>query len=74
MENKMEKGYYVSDAYRTNHLSLKPGGYKIEVIYGDHFRVYDKIKYPQSYIEKIVERDNDIIEVKLEGSTYWKKG
>jgi hypothetical protein len=73
MENKMEKGYYVSDVYRTNHLSLKPGGYKIEVIYEDHFRVYDKIKYPQSYIEKIVERDNDIIEVKLEGSTCWKK-
>jgi len=67
------KGYYVGDAYRTNHLSLKPGGYKIEVIYPDHFRAYDKIKYPQNYIKKIVELDNDIIEVKLEGITCWKK-
>ena len=69
----MNKGYYVSDAYRQNHLSLKPGGYKIEVIYEDHFRVYDKIKYPQAYVEKIVEWDNNIIEVKLEGTTCWKK-
>ena len=67
------KGYFVSDSYRTNHLSLKPGGYKIEVIYSDHFRVYDKIKYPRAYIEKIVERDLDIIEGKLEGITCWKK-
>ena len=70
---KTDKGYYVDDAYRQNHLSLKPGGYKIEVIYPDHFRVYDKIKYPQAYVEKIVERDNDIVEVKLEGITCWKK-
>lgn len=69
----MNKGYYVSDTYRTNILSLKPGGYKIEVIYADHFRVYDKIKYPEGYIKKIVELDNDIIEVKLEGSTCWKR-
>ena len=69
----MNKGYYVSDAYRQNHLSLKPGGYKIEVIYEDHFRVYDKIKYPQAYVEKIVEWDNNIIEVKLGGTTCWKK-
>ena len=69
----MNKGYYVGDKFRQNDLSLKPGGYKIEVIYPDHFRVYDKIKYPQAYVEKIVERDNDIIEVKLEGITCWKK-
>lgn len=48
----MSKGYYVGDAYRQSHLSLKPGGYKVEVIYPDHFQVYDKIKYPQSYIKK----------------------
>ncbi len=70
---KTDKGYYVSDTYRTNILSLKPGGYKIEVIYEDHFRVYDKIKYPEGYIKKIVELDNDIIEVKLEGFTCWKR-
>jgi len=71
--SKKNKGYFVGDNWRTNHLSLKPGGYVVKVIYGNHFRVYDKIKYPQNYIEKIVERDNDIIEVKLEGITYWKK-
>jgi hypothetical protein len=67
------RGYFVGDGYRTSHLSLKPGGYKVEVIYKNHFRVYDKIKYPQSYIKKIVERDSKIIEVKLEGITCWKK-
>ena len=37
---------YVSDEFRTNHLSLKPGGSTVEIIYkSGEVRIYDKIKY-----------------------------
>lgn len=68
-----KRGYYVSDAYRTNHLSMKPGGVTIVVYYADHFRAYDKIKYPQAYIEKLVDRDGDILRVEIEGKSVWSR-
>ena len=69
----MNKGYYVSDAYRTNHLSLKPGGSMVKIIYDDHFRLYDKIKYPKAYIEKITTNDPAIIGVEVDEKLVWKK-
>jgi hypothetical protein len=69
----MNRGYYVGDQFRTNHLSLKPGGSTVKIIYEDHFRLYDKIKYPKAYIEKITKNDLDIIAVEVDGKLIWKK-
>jgi len=46
--------YDVKDEYRTNHLSLIPGGYTVMVEYKDGtILFYDKIKNPNAYIERI---------------------
>ena len=71
--DKNQKGYFVADTYRTNHLSLKPGGSTVKIIYADHFRVYDKIKYPKSYIEKITSRDYQILAVEVDGKKVWSR-
>lgn len=70
----MSSGFYVSDEYRTNHLSLKPGGCVVKVNYADgHFRLYDKIKYPEAYINNITKRDLEILSVEVEGKLVWKR-
>jgi hypothetical protein len=44
----------VKDEYRTNPLSLKPGGYTVMVEYRDGtILCYDKIKNPNAYIERV---------------------
>jgi len=70
---EMNKGYYVGDKFRRNHLSLKPGGSTIKVIYENHFKVYDKIKYPVKYMQAVVGSDLNAIEITCDGVTYWKK-
>jgi len=54
------KVLYVADKFRTNPLSLTPGGFTINVEYysGNTF-VYDKIKFPPAYIARV--SPNDII-------------
>jgi len=47
----MERILKVKDKFRTNELSLRPGGYIVIVEYKDgQIREYDKIKYPNLYI------------------------
>ena len=50
-----EKVLRVNDEFRTNPLSLKPGGVDIVVEYttGDVL-LYDKIKYPDRYVKRIL--------------------
>jgi len=44
----------VKDQYRTNPLSLKPGGYTIMVEYHDgSILFYDKVKNPTAYIDQV---------------------
>ena len=48
----------VADQYRTNSLSLKPGGSIVKVVYANsRCFVYDKIKYPESYVARIHGKD-----------------
>ena len=48
------KEFKVGDQYRTNPLSLKPGGYEVTVVYQDGKRfVYDKVKKPGWYVKSI---------------------
>ena len=45
----------VGDQYRTNPLSLVPGGYSVMVEFKDgNILVYDNIKSPYAYIEKLM--------------------
>lgn len=46
--------YKVKDEYRKNGLSLQPGGVEVIVHYGGETRVYDKVKFPDSFAEKII--------------------
>ena len=73
MKDNSKRGYFVADAYRTNRLSLTPGGSTVKIIYGDHFRLYDKIKHPKAYIEKITKNDLDITTVEVDGIVVWKR-
>jgi hypothetical protein len=60
--NKLKKEtmsiLYVSDEFRTNSLSLMPGGSNVVVEYhsGDKFG-YSKVKYPASYMAKVSPTD-----------------
>jgi len=68
----------VEDKYRTNELSLKPGGYEVTVIHstGKVF-VYDKIKKPGYYIKSISSQDKghgEIVEILLDGKSVWTAG
>ena len=63
-------GFRVGDQYRTNELSLRPGGYTVIVqeVGGRRYQ-YDKIKYPGRYIARAKSNPNVIDAwVKDEGS------
>ena len=52
---------------------MKPGGYTLKVVYSDHFRLYDKIKYPKAYIDRITTSDPNIMQIECEGKVVWQK-
>jgi intein-encoded DNA endonuclease-like protein len=59
----------VGDEYRTNPLSLIPGGSEVEVHYQDYVKVYTNIKNPAAYIRKITTESNDpIIAIYVDGN------
>ena len=52
-------GFVVGDQYRTNELSLVPGGYTVCVRESSgKVMEYDKIKKPYAYIRKAAENPN----------------
>lgn len=68
----------VADEYRTNPLSLKPGGYTVKVIHetGKVF-VYDKVKKPGAYIKSMSMEESEhgaIIEVLIDDTSVWTQG
>lgn len=53
--------FKVGDDYRENELSLRPGGYKVFVQEANgRVLLYDKIKYPWRYINKLKKDDPTI--------------
>lgn len=68
----------VSDNYRTNNLSLQPGGYEVTVVYQNGKRfVYDKVKKPGQYIKSISDKrsvNGPITEILIDNKTAWKLG
>jgi len=56
----------VGDQFRTNPLSHKPGGSTVRVILKNgEVRDYDKVKYPDAFIRKILEANGDAVEAKI---------
>lgn len=68
----MSNTLHISDQYRTNPLSLSPGGYEIRVIYNSgKTYVYDKIKDPSRYIAMM--NSSDIYEIFVDGQLYARR-
>ena len=61
----------VGDEYRTNPLSLKPGGSIVTVVFSDGRMLdYDKVKSPKKYVASIPERE-DITAIFINGNQVW---
>lgn len=61
----------VADEYRTNPLSIQPGGDEIRVYLMDGMvYTYDKIKSPAKYINRLEFKDN-IIRIDINGNRAW---
>lgn len=69
----MAKTIVVGDRFRTNELSLKPGGYTVTVVYSDGTkRVYKNVKNPKAYINSI-SKDLSIVQALVDGASYWAR-
>lgn len=68
----------VSDGYRTNGLSLQPGGYEVTVVYENGKRlIYDKVKKPGSYVKSIALKptaNGEIVEILVNNMIMWQRG
>ena len=61
----------VADEFRTNPLSLSPGGSVVTVVFSDGRMLdYDKVKSPKKYVASIPTRD-DITAVYINGNQVW---
>lgn len=62
---------YVSDPFRKNPLSTKPGGYIVTVLKDNgKTYAYDKVKNPRAYIANM--NKIDVIEIRVDDEVYWK--
>jgi hypothetical protein len=69
----MSKTIVVQDKFRTNELSVQPGGSTVTVSHSDgSHRVYKNIKNPRAYTNSIV-KDETIISVQVDGQAYWAR-
>lgn len=71
---------HVNDNYRTNPLSLQPGGSKVKAIHerGKVF-VYDKVKRPGAYIKRMntevkIAQYGPIVEILINDVSVWTNG
>lgn len=61
----------VGDEFRTNPLSLKPGGSVVMVVFSSGRTLeYDKVKSPKKYIATIPQKE-DIVAVYVNGKEVW---
>lgn len=75
MEEQFKRLYQPTDEMRTNHLSVKPGGSIVRVVFDSHVVDYDKIKYPSKYIDTLLNSGDvqKIMEIYVDGKLTWKK-
>jgi hypothetical protein len=63
----------VGDEFRTNQLSLTPGGSLVSVTYrSGGVKEYDKVKFPRAYVGRITDRES-IVEIRVNGNLVWDK-
>jgi hypothetical protein len=61
----------VADEFRTNPLSLSPGGSVVTVVFSDGRMLdYDKVKSPKKYVSKIPQKE-DIVAVYVNANQVW---
>ena len=61
----------VGDEYRTNPLSLRPGGSVVMVVFSSGRTLeYDKVKSPKKYISTIPGKE-DIVQIFVNGKEVW---
>lgn len=61
----------VADEFRTNPLSLSPGGSIVTVMFSNGKMLdYDKVKSPKKYVASIPQRE-DITAVFVNGNQVW---
>lgn len=61
----------VKDEYRTNKLSLRPGGSLVRVIYKNGSDLeYDKIKFPKAYVSRL-EGKEEIVRIFVDEELVW---
>jgi hypothetical protein len=65
----------VGDEFRTNDLSLIPGGKTVTVIYQNGKKlIYDKVKSPGKYIKSIANKESlngSIAQILVNGKQVW---
>jgi len=67
-------GYFVSDTYRTNSLSLVPGGSVVIINEVDGTtKAYDKVKNPNAYINAILKKNSRIETIYVDNQLVWTK-
>ena len=65
----------VGDEYRTNPLSLIPGGYIVTVyLFSGRSLEYDKVKRPSSYVRAIENKEGDISRIDVNGNIVLTSG
>jgi hypothetical protein len=69
----MSKTIIVHERFRTNELSLQPGGYSVTAVYSNGTqRVYNNVKNPKAYINSIA-KDESIVKTLVDGEIYWTR-
>jgi hypothetical protein len=69
-------GYFITDEFRTNKLSLTPGGSKVIVNYlNGETKAYDKVKSPKAYVNAILKLNSgDVIgSIYVNKQLFWQK-
>jgi hypothetical protein len=66
-------GFKVGDEYRTNELSLTPGGSEVKSISTTgKSKTYDKVKNVNAYCQRLI-KDQKIAEIWVDSTIYWKR-
>lgn len=69
--------FRVGDDFRTNPLSLTPGGHDVVVVWQDGASyLYDNFKAPKNYVSSISKKPSKhgrMMEVWVDGSIAWKR-
>jgi hypothetical protein len=69
----MKTTILVADPYRTNALSLVPGGSTVVTVLSDGSkRSYNKVKDPQRYANT-VRKDPAVFKILVDGKLYWER-